>query len=108
MVCRPTLSPVNGSGPRHSDRVHQAQGMVSVQAGCSLDEALEKMKERAAKTGQSLEDLAAAVLDHKSIFGEGALTEQVAANPRGCTCRPGTPPVAAPLRDPWERRLMKA
>jgi hypothetical protein len=45
------------------DRVHQAQGMVAAQLGCSLEEALGRLRVRADATGQPLEELALDVLD---------------------------------------------
>jgi hypothetical protein len=46
-----------------SHRVLQATGMVAVQAGCDVTEALGSLKIRAAATGQTLENLALDVLD---------------------------------------------
>jgi hypothetical protein len=46
-----------------SHRVLQATGMVAVQAGCDVAEALGRLKIRAAATGQPLEKLALDVLD---------------------------------------------
>jgi hypothetical protein len=53
---------------RHSLRVHLAQGMVSVQAGCNMDEALVKMHARAESMGLTIEDLAEDVVDHVIWF----------------------------------------
>ena len=58
----------NGT-PFHS-QVNQAQGMVSVQAACSLDEALVLMEDRATIQGRSLDEIAAAVVDRSIRFGE--------------------------------------
>jgi len=49
--------------------VSQASGMVSVQAECTVDEALVLMKERALVTGRSLLDVAHATLDRSIRFG---------------------------------------
>jgi hypothetical protein len=51
-----------------SARVHQAQGMVSVQADCAMDEALRRIKERATRLGLTLEDTASDVLSHHIWF----------------------------------------
>ena len=50
---------------QRSDRVYQAQGMVSVQVGCTVDEALARMTERADQTGMSLEAVAAAIIERR-------------------------------------------
>ncbi len=49
-------------------QVHQASGMVSVQANCSLDEALFLMRERAEETHQSLREIADSTLGHQIRF----------------------------------------
>ena len=46
-----------------SAHVHQATGMVSVQAECTIPEALARLRGRAAELGQSLEHTALDVLD---------------------------------------------
>ena len=51
-----------------SARVSQASGMVSVQADCSVEEALELLKERARIAGQSLEALAEDVVERRVRF----------------------------------------
>jgi ANTAR domain len=48
--------------------VAQASGMVAVQAGCSPDEALSMMQERASVIGISLGDLAEEVRAHRTLF----------------------------------------
>ena len=58
----------NGS-PQFNAELHQAQGMVSVQATCTLSEALDLMRDRATVEGQSLNEIAAAVLDRSMRFG---------------------------------------
>ncbi len=60
----------NGSGFAHSVKVTQASGMVSVQAGCSVDEALALMRDRATVRGQTLDQIAEGVLDRRIRFGE--------------------------------------
>jgi hypothetical protein len=49
--------------------VIQAAGMVSVQAACSLDEAVELMDNRAIVDGMSRENMAAAVIRREIRFG---------------------------------------
>ena len=58
-----------GNGAPFSAEVLQAQGMVSVQAVCTLSEALDLMRDRATVEGQSLNEIAAAVLDCSMRFG---------------------------------------
>ena len=53
-------------------KVSQASGMVSVQADCTVAEALALMKERASVTGQSLTDIAVATLERRIRFGPSA------------------------------------
>ena len=43
--------------------VHQASGMVSVQAECTVDEAFTMLYERALVSGQSVKDIAVAVVE---------------------------------------------
>jgi AmiR/NasT family two-component response regulator len=54
---------------RRSDRVYQAQGMVSVQADCTVDEALDKMTRKAEASGLSLEAVATAIIERRVRFG---------------------------------------
>ncbi|MGO9876515.1 MAG: hypothetical protein ACLPVY_22290 [Acidimicrobiia bacterium] len=49
--------------------VYQASGMVSVQATCTVNEALGMMKERALVNGETLERVAQAVLSRELRFG---------------------------------------
>ena len=49
-------------------RVSQASGMVSVQADCSCEEALELLKERARTSGQRLEQIAEAAVERQLRF----------------------------------------
>lgn len=53
-----------------NSRVHQATGMISVQAHCDLSEALAKMRIRAAGMGESLETVAVGVIDGAIRFDE--------------------------------------
>jgi hypothetical protein len=49
--------------------IAQAQGMVSVQAECTLPEALALMRDRAIVTHQTLDEVAVAVIDRAIRFG---------------------------------------
>jgi hypothetical protein len=63
---RRTVDPVTADSPDPgalSDRVHQAQGMVAAQLGCSMEEALGRLRVRADANGQALDELALDVLD---------------------------------------------
>jgi len=51
-------------------RIAQAQGMVSVQADCTLPDALRLMNDRAIVQGRTLDEIATAVLDRTIRFGE--------------------------------------
>ncbi len=51
-------------------RLHQAQGMVSAQAQCSVDEAMIMISDRATVTGLTLDEIADAVIDRTIRFGE--------------------------------------
>jgi hypothetical protein len=51
-----------------SNRIALASGMVSVQGDCTVDEALVKMSEYAAVMRQTLEEVAAAVVEHRVDF----------------------------------------
>ena len=53
---------------QRSDRVFQAQGMVSVQADCTVDEALAKMTDRAQESETSLEAIATAIIERRIRF----------------------------------------
>jgi AmiR/NasT family two-component response regulator len=53
-------------------RLAQAQGIVSAQAGCSLDEALQIMRERAQVEHRTVTEIADAVLDRTISFGAAA------------------------------------
>jgi len=60
----------NGAPSQHSAAVNQACGMVSVQAACSMEDAMVLMHDRATVQGQTLEEIAAAVIDRSIRFGE--------------------------------------
>ena len=51
-----------------SDQVAQASGMVSVQAECTIADALVMMKERALVSQQTLRQIADAVVDRQIRF----------------------------------------
>ena len=51
-----------GDSAGRGDLIAQAQGMVSVQAGCSLGDALMLMNARAHTRHQKLEEIAAAIV----------------------------------------------
>ena len=51
-----------------SASIHQASGMVSVQLGCSLSEALGRMRVLARSTDRTLDLLAADVLERRYRF----------------------------------------
>jgi hypothetical protein len=53
---------------QRSEKVIQAAGMISVQVDCSLDDAVVLMNERAEITGQSREEIAAAVVERRIRF----------------------------------------
>jgi hypothetical protein len=59
---------VTDDEPQQSAIVYQACGMVSEQAHCTIDDALAKMKERAAAVGQTVEQVATAVVLRKTRF----------------------------------------
>jgi AmiR/NasT family two-component response regulator len=50
--------------------VHQATGMVSVQAGCTMDEALLRLRSHAFAAGQPIDELAEAVVNGGLRFDE--------------------------------------
>jgi AmiR/NasT family two-component response regulator len=51
-----------------SDRVYQAQGMVSVQADCTVDEALAWMTEQARESGMSVDAMAEEIIERRVRF----------------------------------------
>lgn len=52
----------------YSNWVHQASGMLSVQAHCTVGEALTWLTERAEATGQTLDEIATEVLERRLRF----------------------------------------
>jgi len=52
-----------------SDEIAQAQGMVSEQAACALDDALVMMRDRAQVHHQTLTEIADDVIDRRIRFG---------------------------------------
>jgi len=58
-----------GGDSRYSVKVHQAAGMVSIQADCELEQAYVLMSDRSAVGQATLDEVAAAVLDHSIRFG---------------------------------------
>jgi hypothetical protein len=54
---------------QRSDIVTQAAGMVSVQADCTLDEAIELIENRAALNGKTREETATAIIEREIRFG---------------------------------------
>ena len=53
----------------YSAQVHQASGMVATQAGCSFDDAIVLMHDRAATEAQTLDQIAHAILERTIQFG---------------------------------------
>jgi hypothetical protein len=51
------------------DHVHQATAMIAAQANCTMGEALDRLRIRAAAMDQSLEHTALDVLDGQIRFG---------------------------------------
>ena len=58
---------MSNGGPQ-SAQILQAQGMVSVQAKCSLERALLMMRTAADATGTTLDEVAVEVLAHRKTF----------------------------------------
>jgi len=58
----------NETGSAFTAQVHQAQGMVSVQARCSLTEALIRMIEMAETANVTIDDVAEHALDRTVRF----------------------------------------
>ena len=52
----------------HTARVYQAQGMVAVQAGCSIEAALAMMQDTADATEVTLEELADEIVERNVRF----------------------------------------
>lgn len=57
---------MNGSAP--SAFVLQAAGMISVQAGCTVDEAETRLRDRAALQGVLVDDMAREVIERRLRF----------------------------------------
>ena len=55
---------------QRSVHVHQAAGMIAVQANCDVEEAFGRLAIRAAAMGQTVEDTALDVLDRLIRFDE--------------------------------------
>ncbi len=62
----------NGPDSRYSVEIHQAAGMVSIQADCELEQAYVLMSDRANVSHRTLEDIANAVIDRSIRFGQYA------------------------------------
>jgi hypothetical protein len=56
----------------HTHRVAVASGVVSVQAGCSCDDAMTLMFDYGEVMRQTLEEVALEVIEHRIHFGEGS------------------------------------
>jgi AmiR/NasT family two-component response regulator len=61
-----------GPDSRYNREMHQAAGIVSIQADCELEQAYVLMSERAAVAHRSLGDIAQSVVDHSIRFGRYA------------------------------------
>jgi hypothetical protein len=62
------MAGITDSGGYLSASVRQAQGMVSVQLGCELEDALTRMRDRADETGETLDQIAADVIARLARF----------------------------------------
>ncbi len=58
----------NGSPFEHTARVSQAVGIVSVQAGCGVERALDLMRARATTARVTMDELATFVIDGSTRF----------------------------------------
>ena len=58
----------NGASVELSSQVLEAQDMVSAQVDCTAAEALELLTDRAKATGLRLEEVAIAVVQHRTQF----------------------------------------
>ena len=58
----------NGTPSEVHDLIHQAVSIVSQEAACPTDEALERMHEVAAAERETLENIARGVLDGSILF----------------------------------------
>jgi hypothetical protein len=59
---------ITGVPDTYSPTVYRAAGMVSVQASCSLQEALALMRARAAEGGNTVDEIATGVIDRSVGF----------------------------------------
>jgi AmiR/NasT family two-component response regulator len=59
---------MSGTGMEPGALIRQAQEMVSVQASCSMEEALALMEETALGTGETIDYLAAEVVGERIRF----------------------------------------
>jgi hypothetical protein len=57
-----------GTNGQYNARIHQAEGVVSVQADCTMVEAHAKIQERAKLLGLTLEATATEILGHRIWF----------------------------------------
>jgi AmiR/NasT family two-component response regulator len=60
--------PTTGNG--YSDRVAQASGMVSIQANCTIAEALELMRSLAFDTDSTLDEVATLIIEREIRLGD--------------------------------------
>jgi len=61
----PSKEPLLGS-PDRRDQIYQAQGMLMVELGISLEEALARMRALAFSSGQELADVAADIVARRT------------------------------------------
>ena len=62
---------MNGVAARqYGTRVHQASGMITVQVGCTIDDAIALMSDRASKSNQTLDAVATAVVERRIRFSQ--------------------------------------
>jgi hypothetical protein len=60
------------SGALHDPQVNQAAGMISVQADCTLAEAIVLLQNRALVSGQSVHEIALETVERRIRFGPSA------------------------------------
>jgi hypothetical protein len=58
-----------GPHSRYNMQIHQAAGIVSIQADCELEQSYVLMSDRATVAQVSLDDIALAVIDRSIRFG---------------------------------------
>ena len=61
-----------GPDSRYGLEIHQAAGMVSIQADCLLEQAYVLMSDRATVSHRTLDDIALSVVDRSIRFGQYA------------------------------------